>query len=203
MFVYYFKQGIYIRSIIFPCFNTRVPTPKRATLSTFCDIASVLLFIFIIAYLFLYIIVLFLLLCCQFIRCNEVWVQFICLRWLIQDIFFVTLLIGIWMPYFIGNDLNCYWGVLLLRIWIIYYGGYSRILILGFQHQMRNPFYIFDIVSKLLFRFIINSNFLYIVVLLLFGCCHSRQHDKFQVQFISVQFGFICIWQVDSRICRT
>ena len=62
-------------------FNT-----KQETLSTFFNIASVFLFIFIIAYLLLYIVVLFLFGCCHFWWRNEVLFQFISIRWVLQDI---------------------------------------------------------------------------------------------------------------------
>ena len=52
--------------------------------------------------------------------------------------YFLSLPIGIWMPYFIGNKLNCYCGTLLLRNWIIHCENYSTILIIGFQHKMSN-----------------------------------------------------------------
>ena len=51
---------------------------------------------------------------------------------------FVSLLIVIWMPYFIGDKLGCYWELLLLRNRRIHCEGYSTISILGFQYQTSN-----------------------------------------------------------------
>ena len=59
---------------------------KQATLSTFCNIVCVLFFVFITAYLFLWIVVLFLFGCFHLQQRNEVWVRFISIRWVIQDI---------------------------------------------------------------------------------------------------------------------
>ena len=58
---------------------------KHATLYTFCNIASVL-FRFIIAHLFLYIVVLLLFRFFYFWRCNKVWVQFFSAKRVLQDI---------------------------------------------------------------------------------------------------------------------
>ena len=53
----------------------------------------------------------------------------------------ISLQFVIWMPYFIGDKLNCYWGGLLLINWRIPCGGYSPILVPGFQQKTRKPFY--------------------------------------------------------------
>ena len=79
-------------------------------------------------------------------------------------------------------------GVLLPRNWIIHCGGYTPILILGFQFQTINPSYIFNIASVFFFTFIIVYLFLYIVVLFLFGCCHFIQHNDVWVPFIPVRW---------------
>ena len=67
-------------------FGTRVPTPNNQHFLHFVNMLSMLLFRFIIAYLFLYIVILFLFGCCQFWQRNEFRVQFISARWSIQDI---------------------------------------------------------------------------------------------------------------------
>ena len=99
------------------------------------NINFIILFRFIISSLFLNIIVLFLFGCFRFLRHDEFWVQFIFVRWLLQYIILVSILIGIWLPYLIGNNLNCYWGVLLLRNRRINCERYFTILVLGFQHE--------------------------------------------------------------------
>ena len=71
---------------IFYYLDTRVPHNKWATFSDFCNIASVFLFIFIIAYPFLYIVLLLLFGCFNFIQRHKVWVQFISVRRILQDI---------------------------------------------------------------------------------------------------------------------
>ena len=58
-----------LRGVLF-YFHTMVPIPNKQKLSTFFYIGSVLLFIFLIAYLFLYIFGLLLLECCHFLRFN-------------------------------------------------------------------------------------------------------------------------------------
>ena len=69
---------------IFSYFDTRVPTPNEqqflpfVTLPPwFCSDLSLLNFYYIFIYIFLF-------RCCHFLRCNEVWVQFISIRGLIQ-----------------------------------------------------------------------------------------------------------------------
>ena len=70
---------------IFLYFDTRVPTPKVAIIYNFFNIASVILFRFIIIWLFLFIVVLLLFGCCHFWQHYEVWVQFITVGWVLQD----------------------------------------------------------------------------------------------------------------------
>ena len=74
----------------------------------------------------------------------------------------------------------------MLRNWRIHCGGYSHISVLGFQHQISNPFYLSNIASIYLFRFIITYLFLNIFVWFLFGCCRFQQHNEVWFQFISV-----------------
>ena len=83
---------------------------KQATLSNFCKIASIILFRFIISYIFLYNIVLLLFGCCHFLQRNKFWVQIIFVRWVLQDIIFVSLLIWIRMPYLLESSETATWG---------------------------------------------------------------------------------------------
>ena len=75
-----------------------------------CNIASVFLFGFIIAYLFLYIVVFFFFGCFHFLCCNGVRIQFISLRWLIQDIYLPLYIYCV--P--ISNDHPIFFFILLL-----------------------------------------------------------------------------------------
>ena len=70
---------------------------KLATLSTFFNIASIFLFRFIITCLYLYIVVLLLFRFCHFLWRNEVWVQFISVRWVLK--YFFYFLISIFFLY--------------------------------------------------------------------------------------------------------
>ena len=109
-------------------------------------------------------IVLLLFECCHFIWRNEVWVQIISVRWVPQDIIFVSILIGICIPYFIGNEFNCYWGVYLLIIWRIHCWGYYPISVLG-SNNKKSTLSIFNIASIFLFKFVTAYILLYIDVL--------------------------------------
>ena len=52
------------------------------------------------------------------------------------------------MPYFIEDNLNCCWGLLLPTKQRIHCRGYSNISILGLQHQIEQPFLIFVILPQ-------------------------------------------------------
>ena len=114
---------------------------KQATLSTFCKIASIILFRFIISYIFLYNIVLLLFGCCHFLQRNKFWVQIIFVRWVLQDIIFVSLLIWIRMPYLLESSETATWGIIVEKL-KLHCEVYYPILILVLQHQMINSFYI-------------------------------------------------------------